>query len=61
MQDRFVYTAHPSRVVFGAGSLAALADEVKALGYIHIATLAGALNQINCGSTTLVDWPMSTA
>src|ERR1700734_1037737 len=23
---------------------------------IHIATLAGALNQINCGSTTLVDW-----
>ena len=32
MQDRFVYTAHPSRVVFGAGSLAALADEVKALG-----------------------------
>jgi maleylacetate reductase len=32
LQDRFVYTAHPSRVVFGAGSLAALADEVKALG-----------------------------
>ena len=32
MQDRFVYTAHPSRVVFGAGSLATLADEVKALG-----------------------------
>ena len=32
MQDRFVCTAHPSRVVFGAGSLAALADEVKALG-----------------------------
>ena len=32
MQDRFVYTAHPSRVVFGAGSLAALAGEVKALG-----------------------------
>ena len=23
---------------------------------IHIATLAGALNQINCGTTTLVDW-----
>lgn len=23
---------------------------------IHIATLVGALNQINCGSTTLVDW-----
>lgn len=23
---------------------------------IHIATLAGALNQINCGATTLVDW-----
>jgi maleylacetate reductase len=32
LQDRFVYTAHPSRVVFGAGSLTALADEVKALG-----------------------------
>jgi maleylacetate reductase len=32
LQDRFIYTAHPSRVVFGAGSLAALADEVKALG-----------------------------
>src|SRR5271163_438438 len=32
LQDRFVYTAHPSRVVFGAGSLAALADEVTALG-----------------------------
>ncbi len=23
---------------------------------IHIATLAGALNQLNCGTTTLVDW-----
>jgi cytosine/adenosine deaminase-related metal-dependent hydrolase len=23
---------------------------------IHIATLVGALNQINCGTTTLVDW-----
>ncbi len=23
---------------------------------IHVATLAGALNQINCGTTTLVDW-----
>ena len=23
---------------------------------IHIATLAGAVNQINCGTTTLVDW-----
>jgi cytosine/adenosine deaminase-related metal-dependent hydrolase len=23
---------------------------------LHIATLAGALNQINCGTTTLVDW-----
>ena len=23
---------------------------------IHIATLVGALNQINCGATTLVDW-----
>jgi len=23
---------------------------------MHIATLAGALNQINCGTTTLVDW-----
>src|SRR5271170_1435545 len=32
LQDRFVYTAHPSRVVFGAGSLAALAEEVAALG-----------------------------
>ncbi len=32
MQDHFVYTAHPSRVVFGAGSLSALADEVAALG-----------------------------
>jgi maleylacetate reductase len=32
MQDRFVYTANPSRVVFGAGTLAVLADEVAALG-----------------------------
>src|ERR1700739_1217650 len=32
LQDRFIHTAHPSRVVFGAGSLAALADEAKALG-----------------------------
>ena len=23
---------------------------------LHIATLAGALNQLNCGTTTLVDW-----
>src|ERR1700712_132352 len=23
---------------------------------IHVATLAGALNQINCGTTTLADW-----
>ena len=23
---------------------------------IHVGTLAGALNQINCGTTTLVDW-----
>ena len=32
MQDRFVYAAHPSRVVFGAGSLSVLADEIVALG-----------------------------
>jgi maleylacetate reductase len=32
MQDRFVYTANPSRVVFGAGTLAALPEEVAALG-----------------------------
>ena len=32
MQDRFVYAAHPSRVVFGAGSLSVLADEIAALG-----------------------------
>ncbi len=32
LQDRFVYTAHSSRVVFGAGSLSVLADEVGALG-----------------------------
>ena len=25
-------------------------------GDLHIATLVGALNQINCGTTTLVDW-----
>lgn len=32
MQDRFVYTAHPMRVVFGVGTLAVLPDEVAALG-----------------------------
>jgi maleylacetate reductase len=32
LQDRFVYTGHPSRVVFGAGSLSTLADEVEKLG-----------------------------
>ena len=32
MQDRFVYAGHPSRVVFGTGALASLADEVRALG-----------------------------
>lgn len=31
-QRSFTYSAQPSRVVFGAGSLAGLADEVKALG-----------------------------
>jgi maleylacetate reductase len=31
-QRSFIYSAQPSRVVFGAGSLAGLADEVKALG-----------------------------
>lgn len=28
----FVYSAQPSRVVFGSGSLGRLADEVKAIG-----------------------------
>ena len=32
MQDQFVYTSHPSRVVFGAGSSSTLADEVERLG-----------------------------
>lgn len=31
-QRSFIYSAQPSRVVFGAGSLAGLADELKALG-----------------------------
>ena len=30
--SNFIFTAQPSRVVFGAGSLASLADEVNALG-----------------------------
>ena len=32
MQDRFVYAAHPSRVVFGAGSVSVLGDEIAKLG-----------------------------
>lgn len=31
----FVYTAQPSRVVFGRGSLGRLADEVKAVGVLN--------------------------
>ncbi len=40
MQDRFVYTAHPARVVFGAGTLAVLPDEVAALGCRRALVLA---------------------
>lgn len=38
-QHSFTYISQPSRVVFGAGSLAGLADEVKALGAHHALVL----------------------
>ncbi|GLZ53804.1 maleylacetate reductase [Actinomycetospora sp. NBRC 106378] len=38
----FVYTAQPARVVFGAGSLDRLAEEVERLGRSRILVLAGA-------------------
>jgi maleylacetate reductase len=38
----FVYTAQPARVVFGAGSLDRLAEEVERLGRSRVLVLAGA-------------------
>ncbi len=37
----FVYTSHPSRVIFGAGSAAGIADEVRRFGASRVLLLAG--------------------
>ncbi|MGC5162651.1 maleylacetate reductase [Rhodococcus sp. DT1] len=38
----FVHTSHPSRVIFGAGSAAGVADEVRRLGGTRVLLLGGA-------------------
>ena len=39
----FVHTSHPSRVIFGAGSAAGVADEVRRLGGTRVLLLGGRL------------------
>lgn len=39
--DHFTYTAQPSRVVFGSGTIASLPDEVSRLGARRVLLLAG--------------------